>query len=88
MGTPGHWASSGRTDDVLWGLCKGSGKNPYQVAVDLNGPAYKCSCPSRKFPCKHALGLLFVWAETDLGSGAAPEFVAQWQASRSARVAR
>nr|WP_279163542.1 SWIM zinc finger family protein [Rhodococcus erythropolis] len=31
--------------------------------VDLRGPAYKCSCPSRKFPCKHALGLLVEWSE-------------------------
>ena len=28
--------------------------------IDSTGPAYKCSCPSRKFPCKHALGLLFL----------------------------
>ena len=88
VGTPSHWASSGRSDDVLWGLCKGSGSNPYQVAVDLDGPAYKCSCPSRKFPCKHALGLLFVWAENDLGSASPPGFVLEWLASREARAVK
>ena len=86
VSTPSQWPSSGRTGDVLWGLCRGSGKNPYQVAVDLEGPAFKCSCPSRKFPCKHALGLLFVWAEGTIGVAEAPEFVREWQASRAARA--
>ncbi|GAA2539936.1 hypothetical protein GCM10010435_04100 [Winogradskya consettensis] len=90
VGTPAKWQESGLLDDVLWGLCKGSGKNPYQVCVDLSGPAYKCSCPSRKFPCKHALGLLLVWAEgaTIEEAAEAPAFVAEWQASRSARATR
>ncbi len=44
------------------GLCAGSGKDPYQTVVDL-GPRYQCSCPSRKFPCKHALALLLSWAK-------------------------
>ena len=82
------WVELGMTGDVLWGLCRGSGKNPYQVAVDLAGPAYKCSCPSRKFPCKHALGLLMMWAG---GSSAdeidPPAFVAEWVSSRAARQA-
>jgi hypothetical protein len=82
-----HWPASGRFQDVLWGLCRGSGKAPYQVAVDLDGPAYKCTCPSRKFPCKHALGLMLLWAE---GGGAhpadPPAWVAEWQATRASRV--
>jgi len=28
----------------------------------LSEPAFKCSCPSRKFPCKHGLGLLLLYA--------------------------
>ncbi|MFI5491575.1 SWIM zinc finger family protein [Actinoplanes sp. NPDC051859] len=82
------WQELGRHDDVLWGLCKGSGKNPYQVCVDLASPAYKCSCPSRKFPCKHALGLLLMWAEGTAAdpSTTPPAFVTQWQASRTARA--
>jgi uncharacterized Zn finger protein len=27
------------------------------VSVDLSGPAFRCTCPSRKFPCKHGLAL-------------------------------
>ncbi len=51
------------SDGLLWGECQGSGKTPYRVTVDTGGRRYQCSCPSRKFPCKHALGLLFLWAE-------------------------
>lgn len=52
------WSDLGAGSGLLWGRCKGSGKNPYQVTIDLSAPAYTCSCPSRKFPCKHALALL------------------------------
>ncbi|GAB7041088.1 MULTISPECIES: DUF5691 domain-containing protein [Catenuloplanes] len=83
------WEAAGLSDDVLWGLCKGSGKKPYQACVDLSGPAYKCSCPSRKFPCKHALGLLLLWSGGGVDPGGdLPEWVAEWQAGRAARAAR
>ncbi|MET0493695.1 MAG: SWIM zinc finger family protein [Actinoplanes sp.] len=84
------WPESGLHEEVVWGLCKGSGKNPYQVCVDLSGPAYKCSCPSRKFPCKHALGLLLLWSEgAELDPAAPlPAFVSEWLASRTARAAK
>ncbi|HEY6892487.1 MAG TPA: SWIM zinc finger family protein, partial [Solirubrobacter sp.] len=58
----GPWSSVGYDERAVWGLCKGSGARPYQASVDLAGPAFKCSCPSRKFPCKHALALLLLWA--------------------------
>lgn len=90
VASPGKWQATGLFDDVLWGLCRGSGRIPYQVCVDLSAPAYKCSCPSRKFPCKHSLGLLLMWAE---GTAPGPDtdppaFVAEWQAGRAARAAR
>ena len=81
------WSGSGSAGDLVWGRCAGSGKQPYQTIVDLAGPAYRCSCPSRKFPCKHALGLLLNWA-----SGAVPEqgepadYAQAWQDSRTARA--
>ena len=69
LGAPSQWSGSGESDAVLWGLCR-----TYRVAVDLAGPRFKCSCPSRKFPCKHALGLLFLWATAGVGSAAAPDW--------------
>lgn len=82
------WSALGRSDDALWGRCQGSGKNPYEVSVDLDGLASKCTCPSRKFPCKHALGLMFMAASGALGDATAePEGVAAWRADRAKRAA-
>ena len=87
LGRPAPWSGAGVAGDLLWGLCAGSGKNPYQVVVDLGGPAYKCSCPSRKFPCKHALGLLLNWAHGTVPEESAPaDFAAAWLADRRARA--
>jgi len=53
-------------DAVIWGECQGSGAKPYQVQIALAEPAFKCSCPSRKFPCKHGLGLLLIYATSPI----------------------
>jgi hypothetical protein len=82
------WSELGASDRALWGLCQGSGKHPYQTTVDLSGPAYTCSCPSRKFPCKHALGLLLLWATGEVASGDEPEWVQSWLDQRAARAER
>ncbi|MCM1970254.1 MULTISPECIES: SWIM zinc finger family protein [Streptomyces] len=92
LGAAGPWSEAGSSDEgTVWGLCKGSGSRPYQTVVDLAdgaGPAYKCSCPSRKFPCKHALGLLLLWA----GDGAAvppgspPDWAQEWIDGRRKRA--
>ncbi|TCM96360.1 SWIM zinc finger protein [Paenibacillus sp. BK033] len=56
-----------RTEDgtLLFGECKGSGKEPYRCSVDFvqpDSPVSRCSCPSRQFPCKHTLGLMYAYA--------------------------
>jgi hypothetical protein len=76
------WSATGRLEDVLWGQY-----HNYQVCADLSGPAFRCSCPSRKIPCKHALGLLMRWAESDVTGAEAPAFAREWQAARAARAA-
>ncbi|MFJ8197771.1 SWIM zinc finger family protein [Streptomyces sp. NPDC096152] len=92
LGAAGPWSEAGSADEgTVWGLCKGSGSRPYQTVVDLSeptGPAYKCSCPSRKFPCKHALGLLLLWAGGDgaVPAGQAPQWAGQWLAGRRGRA--
>lgn len=60
---PGPWSEVGQDGPVIWGRCRGSAREPYRVVVDTSAPRYQCTCPSRKFPCKHALALLFRWAE-------------------------
>jgi hypothetical protein len=87
LGRPAPWSGTGIAGDVLWGLCAGSGKNPYQTIVDLSGPGYKCSCPSRKFPCKHALGLLLNWANGSVPEASAPvDFARAWVEDRRSRA--
>ncbi len=81
-------APSGGTSAV-WGECKGSGSKPYLAAVHLDGAggtAYKCSCPSRKIPCKHVLGLLALWTQDSVADREErPEWVAKWLSGRAAR---
>ncbi|MGV9679757.1 SWIM zinc finger family protein, partial [Nocardia sp. NPDC003482] len=85
----GRWRETGRRADAVWGLCAGSGARPYQTVVDVSGPAYKCTCPSRKFPCKHALSLLLAWSEGDVPEAATvADFAAEWLAGRAARAAK
>ncbi|MFD5662458.1 SWIM zinc finger family protein [Streptomyces hirsutus] len=94
FGAAGPWSGAGSSGEgALWGLCKGSGSKPYRTVVDLadvSGPAYKCSCPSRKFPCKHALGLLLLWAgeEGAVPRAEAPEWAGQWIEGRRGRTER
>lgn len=63
LARPGPWSETGSTDVFVWGRCQGSGGTPYQVSVDLTGPSFRCTCPSRKFPCKHGLALLLLWVD-------------------------
>src|SRR5262249_49072205 len=62
---------------------------PYQTQVDLKGPTFKCSCPSRKFPCKHGLALLLMKA-SDAGlfakNTSAPAWVNEWISKRSEKA--
>ncbi|SCK28286.1 SWIM zinc finger [Streptomyces sp. WMMB 322] len=59
------------------------------AAGTLNGPAYSCSCPSRKFPCKHALGLLLLWAgDLIQTSEEPPEWAGEWLGGRRERATR
>ncbi|MEU3187069.1 SWIM zinc finger family protein [Streptomyces sp. NPDC006923] len=89
LGTAGPWSETGSSGaGAVWGLCKGSGSRPYQTVVDITGPAYKCSCPSRKFPCKHALGLLLLWAadEKAVERADVPDWAGEWLEGRRKRA--
>lgn len=85
LAAPAKWISKGANEAVLWGECQGSGSKPYQTQVDLANLAFKCSCPSRKFPCKHGLGLLLLRARQsrEFAQAAAPAWVAEWLSKRS-----
>lgn len=86
LARPGPWSETGRDERAVWGLCQGSGKTPYQVQVDLTGPVYACSCPSRKVPCKHALALLLLLADGAVAEGERPEWVVERREPAPARA--
>lgn len=69
---------------LIWGECQGSGATPYRVCVAEGDAGYKCSCPSRKFPCKHSLALMWLRTEGKAGftPGTPPEWVKDWLSRR------
>jgi hypothetical protein len=75
---------------AVWGECRGSASAPYRAVVDLSGPAYRCSCPSRKFPCKHVLALLLLWSEGAVPDDAAgpPDWAGSWLMARAFKASR
>ncbi|GGG49943.1 SWIM zinc finger family protein [Hymenobacter glacieicola] len=84
LAAPAKWSNLGQTETAAWGECKGSGSTPYQTGIDLREPAFKCSCPSRVFPCKHGAGLLLLLArQPQLLSGPTPPpWLAEWLTKR------
>lgn len=82
------WSGLGRHQKALWGLCQGSGKDPYKAQIELAGPAFKCTCPSRKFPCKHGIGLYLLYANdsTLFSDASAPAWVSDWLDAREQRI--
>jgi hypothetical protein len=78
------WRQLGQSEDAVWGECQGSGKDPYRVQIDLQEIAFRCSCPSRKFPCKHGLGLLLMLVNQPAAIPATevPPWVAEWLVKR------
>lgn len=83
---PAKWPllAGDAAQSLIWGECQGSGSTPYRVTVALQDLGYKCSCPSRKFPCKHVLALL--WTHADgagrFGVQDVPDWVNDWLGRR------
>lgn len=77
-----NWQHLGRNEHVIWGECQGS--SLYQVQIDFNSLDYQCSCPSRKLPCKHVLGLLLLAVNNpeSVLNVDTPYWVNEWFATR------
>jgi len=73
---PSSWPTLAEGYGLVWGECQGSGATPYRVVVNEADGGYKCTCPSRKFPCKHALALM--WMRVDKSAAFAPASVPDW----------
>lgn len=90
LAAPRKWVSLHYQQAIVWGECQGSGKTPYRTQIDTAEPAFRCSCPSRKFPCKHGLGLFLLLVEqpTTLTEAEPADWVTEWLASRAEKQAK
>lgn len=90
LGGTTKWVSKGASEQALWGECQGSGSKPYQTQIDLINTAFKCSCPSRKFPCKHGIGLMLLYARQPeiFTDHTPPAWVAEWLQKRGDKEVR
>lgn len=81
---PATWPLLAAGEGLLWGECQGSGATPYRVIVSEADGGYKCTCPSRKFPCKHSLALMWLRADGKVAFTPArlPEWVKDWLGRR------
>ncbi|TCI01708.1 SWIM zinc finger family protein [Corallincola luteus] len=83
------WQLLAQNERAIWGECKGSGKKPYLTRIDRDGHAFKCSCPSRKFPCKHGLALFLLFVDNSSAftdGGLSPDWVQEWLDGRDKRA--
>ena len=87
LANPAKWKSIGAFDsdegEVVWGEITGSGGSVYHTRVEVDEPAFRCTCPSRKLPCKHALGLLLLRAQDASVFGAPPP---EWALDEAADI--
>ena len=86
LAVPARWANAGSDERALWGRCRGSGSEPYETTVDHVEVAWRCTCPSRRTPCKHALALLLLWIRGGVPEAARPAGVAAWIDARDRRA--
>jgi SWIM zinc finger len=73
---PSSWPKLAEGEGLVWGECQGSGATPYRVVISEADAGYKCTCPSRKFPCKHSLALM--WMRADQSAAFTPATVPDW----------
>ena len=74
LARPGPWSEHGSRRARGLGAVQGQRRRGRTRRRSISpGPAFKCSCPSRKFPCKHALALLLLRAADAVPAGAPPD---------------
>ena len=84
------WHSLEGNGRAIWGTY-GYALDPFKVSVDFEGPAFRCTCPVRRKPCKHGIALLLVFAKNNDAFQVMtdpPEWVANWLDKRDERGKR
>lgn len=76
---------------LIFGECSGSGKSLYKTSVDFSdeaSPVSRCSCPSRQFPCKHGLAIMYDYlAGKTFTEAEVPEDVAEKRKKKESAAA-
>lgn len=80
-------------DDTLYmGECTGSGKSNYITSadyIDEANPVFRCTCPSRQFPCKHSLALMYeMLAKKEFGICEVPEDILKKREKKQAKESK
>ena len=86
VASPHRWVALGADDRAAWGRCRGTGREPYDTMVDHVHVTWRCSCPSRSHPCKHALALLAMWVRGQVPHASAPAAVVSWADGNARRA--
>lgn len=84
--SPRNWQTVGLSETALWGTYGRGGR--FQIRIDFQDMGFRCTCPSRKLPCKHVLALLMLFASVpdSFVIQEPPHWVAEWLLSRRTRA--
>jgi SWIM zinc finger len=85
-----RWHTLEGNGRAIWGTL-GDPADPYRTAVDFEGMGFRCSCPVRRLPCKHCIGLLLLFSKANQVfqlQEAPPDWLADWLKKRSERNAK
>ena len=58
---PQKWVALHQDAEIIWGIFPNGRNQTVETAVSLPNLAYTCNCKTRKFPCRHAVGLFLLW---------------------------
>lgn len=83
IASPHDWTATGADARAVWGAYQGTAAEPYSTVVDHVAVGFRCTCASRRRPCKHAIALLLMWCGGQVADRATPPAVEAWLASRS-----
>lgn len=83
-----RWHALEGNGRAIWGTL-GDPANPYRTQVDFQGLAFRCTCPVRRQPCKHGIGLLLLFSKNNDAFRVVdepPDWVAVWLKKRDERT--
>lgn len=82
-----RWLSLQGNGRAIWGTL-GNPADPFRTKVDLKGPAFHCTCPVRRQPCKHGIALLLLFSKNNEAFqpvSQPPDWVSEWLDKRDQR---